>query len=109
MTLEHKTSLKLLEYVCSNSQKCILWVKMIDLSFMPNIIRILSIMFQEDIFHRKYIKTMHCQELYLGNFKSDFDFFFASSDSRFSNSCISAKYCSVLTNNTSMERFFIQL
>ncbi len=30
VTLEHKTSLK-----CSNSQKYIVWVKMIDLSFMP--------------------------------------------------------------------------
>uniref|UniRef100_A0A673H978 Sodium channel regulatory subunit beta-1 n=1 Tax=Sinocyclocheilus rhinocerous TaxID=307959 RepID=A0A673H978_9TELE len=30
-------------------------------------------------------------------------------DSRFSNSCISAKYCSILTNHTSMERLFIQL
>ncbi len=36
-------------------------------------------MFHEDILYRKYIKTsflisnMHCQELYLGNFKSDLD------------------------------------
>ncbi len=29
--------------------------------------------------------------------------FFAFSDSRFSNSCISAKYCQILTNHTSME------
>ncbi len=35
--------------------------------------------------------------------------FFAPSDSRFSNSCISAKYCPIITNNTSMERLFIQL
>uniref|UniRef100_A0A673J2Q5 Artemin a n=1 Tax=Sinocyclocheilus rhinocerous TaxID=307959 RepID=A0A673J2Q5_9TELE len=35
--------------------------------------------------------------------------FFAPSDSRFSNSCISAKYCPILTNNTSMESLFIQL
>ncbi len=42
MTLEHKGSLKLLGYVCSNSQKYILWAKIIDLSFMPKIIRILS-------------------------------------------------------------------
>ncbi len=64
---------------------------MIDLSFMPKIIKILSK-------YPKYIKTsflisnMHCQELYLGNFKSDLDFL-APLDSRFSNSCISAKYC----------------
>ncbi len=71
-------------------------------------------MFHEVILYHKYIKTsflnsnMHCQELYLGNFKRDLDFF-APSDSRFSNSCISAKYCPVITNHTSMESFFIQL
>uniref|UniRef100_A0A8C1GF36 ArfGAP with RhoGAP domain, ankyrin repeat and PH domain 3 n=1 Tax=Cyprinus carpio TaxID=7962 RepID=A0A8C1GF36_CYPCA len=32
--------------------------------------------------------------------------FFAPSDSRFSNSCISAKYCPILTNHTSMESLF---
>ncbi len=37
---------------------------------------------------------------------SIFRFFFASSDSRFANSCISAKYC---PNHTSMERWFIQI
>ncbi len=35
-------------------------------------------------------------------------FWFAHSDSRFSNSCISSKYCSILTNPTSMESLFIQ-
>ncbi len=43
VTLEHKTSLKSLGYICSNSQKYIVWVKMIDFSFMP------KIMFHEDI------------------------------------------------------------
>ncbi len=77
MTLDHKTSLKSLEYIYSNSQQYIIWVKMIDLSFMPKIIRILS---KDHILNRKYIKTsflisnMHCQELYLGNFKSDLVF-----------------------------------
>ncbi len=33
--------------------------------------------------------------------------FFAPSDSRFSNSCISAKYCPIQTNHTSMESLFI--
>ncbi len=33
--------------------------------------------------------------------------FFAPSDSRFSNSCISAKYCPIITNHTSMESFQI--
>ncbi len=42
VTLDHKTSLKSLEYICSNSQTYILWVKIIDFSFMPKINRILS-------------------------------------------------------------------
>ncbi len=42
VTLDHKTSLKSLEYICSNSQKYMLWVKIIDFSFMPKIIRILN-------------------------------------------------------------------
>ncbi len=40
--LEHKSSLKSLEYICSNSQQYIVWVKIINFSFMPKIIRILS-------------------------------------------------------------------
>ncbi len=40
--MEHKTSLKSLEYICSNSQKYIVWVKIIEFYFMPKIIRILS-------------------------------------------------------------------
>ncbi len=35
--------------------------------------------------------------------------FFAPSDSRFSNNCISAKYCPILTNHTSNESLFNQL
>ncbi len=41
VTLDHKTSLKSLGYICSNSQKYIAWVKMIDFSYMQKIIRIL--------------------------------------------------------------------
>ncbi len=58
-----------------------------------------------NIFYKCLIGNMHCKQLHLNNFKGDFlnilDFF-ASSDSRFSNSFISAKY-------TSMEILFIQL
>ncbi len=39
MSLEHKSSHK---YICSNNQQYIVWVKIIDFSFMPKIIRILS-------------------------------------------------------------------
>ncbi len=42
VTLEHKSSLKSLGYICSNSQKYIVWVKIIHFSFMPKIIRTLS-------------------------------------------------------------------
>ncbi len=42
VTLDHKTSRKSLGYICSNSQKYIVWVKIIDFSFMPKIIRILN-------------------------------------------------------------------
>ncbi len=42
MTLDHKAGLKSLGYICSNSQKYIVWVKIIIFSFMPQIIRILS-------------------------------------------------------------------
>ncbi len=40
--MEHKTSLKSLGYICSNSQQYIVWVKIINFSFMPKIISILS-------------------------------------------------------------------
>ncbi len=46
VTLDHKTSLKSQVsshgYICSNSQQYIVWVKIIDFSFMPKIITILS-------------------------------------------------------------------
>uniref|UniRef100_A0A672RVD9 LRRC8 pannexin-like TM region domain-containing protein n=1 Tax=Sinocyclocheilus grahami TaxID=75366 RepID=A0A672RVD9_SINGR len=41
-TRQHKSSLKSLGDICSNSQQYIVWVKIIDFSFMPKIIRILS-------------------------------------------------------------------
>jgi len=41
VTLDHKTSLKLQGY-CGNSQQNTVWVKIIDFSFMPKVIRILS-------------------------------------------------------------------
>ncbi len=39
--MERKSSVKLLGYIYSNSQKYIVWVKIIHFSFMPKIIRIL--------------------------------------------------------------------
>ncbi len=59
--MDHKTSHKQHGFICSNSQKYIVWVKIIDFSFMPKIIMILiKIMFHEDISYIsycKYIKT----------------------------------------------------
>ncbi len=43
VTLDHKTSLKSLEYICSNGQKYTVSIKIIDFSFIPKIIRILII------------------------------------------------------------------
>ncbi len=34
MTLDHKTSLKSMGYICSNSQKYTVWVKIIHFSFI---------------------------------------------------------------------------
>ncbi len=42
VTMEHKSSLKSLRMFVEIAKKYILWVKMIDLSFMPKIVRILS-------------------------------------------------------------------
>ncbi len=41
MSLEHKSSVESLGYIYSNSQKYIVLVKIIDISFMPKIIRVL--------------------------------------------------------------------
>ncbi len=41
VTLGHKTGLKSRRHVCSSSQQYILWVRIIDFSFMPKITRIL--------------------------------------------------------------------
>ncbi len=42
VTLDHKTSRKSLRYICSNSQKYTVWVKILHFYFMQKIIRILS-------------------------------------------------------------------
>ncbi len=56
LTLDHKTSLKSMGNIC-NSQKYIIWVKIINVSFIPKIIRILvKIMFHEDILYISYHK-----------------------------------------------------
>ncbi len=41
VSLEHRSSLKQHSYICSNSQRYIVWLKVIHLYLMPKIIRIL--------------------------------------------------------------------
>ncbi len=107
-------------YICNNSQKYIVWVKIIDFSFMPKIIRILRSCSMK-IFCK--FPTVNISKLNFWlvicitkNFiwttlKVIFSMFryLAPSDSRFSNNCISAKYCPIITNHTSMKSAFIQL
>ncbi len=95
VTLDHKTSHKSHEYICSSSQKYTVWVKIIHFSFMPKIIRTLikELNFSLVIFIAKNVFWTTLEVIF-----SIFSFSFAPSDSRFSNSCISAKYCHILTN-----------
>ncbi len=122
VTLDHKPSLKSLGYICSNSQKYIVWVKIIDFFFMPKIIRTLSNhLFHEDILIWSTVNISKLNFWLVICIAKNFIWttlkaiffqyldYFAPSDSRYSNSCISAKYCPILTNHTSMERLFIQL
>ncbi len=112
MSLEHKSSLKSLGYIRINSQKYIIWVKIIHFSFMPGIIRILrscSMKIFSTFPTINISKLNFCLVICIANYfiwttlKMIFSIF------RFSNSCISAKYCPIITNHTSMERLFIQM
>ncbi len=71
VTLDHKSSLKSLGYICNNSQQYIVWVKIIDFSFMPKIFRILS---KDHGSMKIFCKfpTVNISKLHLDNFKGDF-------------------------------------
>ncbi len=102
MTLEHKTSLKSLGYICSNSQTYIVWVKIIDFSFIPKIIRILRSCSMK-IFCTFYIANTSklnfllviciAQNFIWTTVKMIFSIF------RF----IDSRYCPIITNHTSKE------
>ncbi len=107
-------------YICSYSQKYIVWVKIIHFNFMPKIIRTLRSCSMK-IFSK--FRTVNIAKLNfwlaiciaknfiwttLKQFSEYLDFF-APSDSRCSDRCISAKYCPIITTHTSMKRLFIQL
>ncbi len=86
MTLEHKSSLKSLGYMCINSQKYIVWVKINDFSFMPKTFDI-KIMFHEDIFIFPTVNISKRNFVLVTCIKSFiWTNFFAPSDSSFSNS-----------------------
>ncbi len=114
VTLEHKSSVKSLGYICSNSQKYIVWVKIIDFSFMPKIIRILRSCSMK-IFCT--LPTLNISKLNFWlliciakNFiwttlKMIFSIFRFFCTLRFQI----YKYCLIITNHTSMEILFIQL
>ncbi len=53
-----KTVLRRTGKFCINSQQYIVWIKIIDFSFMLKIIRILSKDQDNQISNRKYIKTL---------------------------------------------------
>ncbi len=90
-------------YLC-NSQKYIVWVKIIDFSFMPKKIISKRIFWKCPTLNiSKFIFGLVicvAKDLIWTTLKAIFSIFrfFAPSDSRFSNSCISAKYCPILRN-----------
>ncbi len=113
-TLEHKSSVKSLGYICSNSQKYIVWVKIIRFSFMTEIIRILRSCSMK-IFSK--FPTINKSKLNfwlliciaknfiwttLKMILSIFRFFCTLRFQIY-------KYCPIITDHTSMEILFIQL
>ncbi len=114
MTLEHKSSVESLGYIYNNSQKYIVWVKIIDFSFMPKIIRILRSCSMK-IFYK--FPTVNISKLNFWlviciakNFiwttlKMIFSIFRFFCTLRFQI----YKYCPIITNHTSMQILFIQL
>ncbi len=98
-------------YICSNRQQYIVWVKIIHFSFMPKIIRILRSR-SIKIFPTVNISKLNfwlviciAKNFIWTTLKVIFSIFRFFCTLRFSNSCISAKYCPIITNHTSMESY----
>ncbi len=120
VTLDHKSSLDIFTGIfCSNSQIYIVWVKIMDFYFMPKIIRILSIDHDpEDIAYISYVTILKRLLVVcvaknfiwttLNAIFSIFRFFLHPQIPDF-NSCISVKYCHILTNHTSMESYLFSV
>ncbi len=117
VTLGHKTSHKSLGYICSNSQKYTVWVKIIQFSFMPKIIMILRScsmkIFSEFLtvnIKKRNFWLLICiaKNLIWTTLKMIFSIFRFFCTFRFPNSCISVNYYPIITIHTSMEILFIQ-
>ncbi len=105
-----QTSHKLHRYICSNIQKYIVWVKIINFSLCQKSLGYyVKIMFHEEylvISFRKYFQTYYvwlviciAKNFIWTTLKAIFTTFrfLCILNSRFSNSCISDKYCPILT------------
>ncbi len=106
---DRKSSLN--RYICSNSQKYIVWVKIIDFSFMPKIIRILGSCSMK-IFCTVNISKLNfwlliciAKNFIWTTLKIIFSIFRFFCTLRFQI----FKYFPIITNHTSMEILFIQL
>ncbi len=113
VSLEHKRRHKQHSYICSNIQQYTVWVKIMDFSFMPKIIRIL-ISCSMKIFNKlhtvnilKLIWLVICiaKNFIWTTLKMIFSIFRFFCILRFQI----YKYCPIITNHTSMEILFIQL
>ncbi len=110
MSLERESSHKQHRYICSNSQQYIVWVKIIDFSVMPKIIRILRSCSMK-IFPTIHISQLNywlliciAKNLIWTTLKMIFSIFRFFCTLRFQI----LKYCLIKTNHTSMEISLIQ-
>ncbi len=115
VTLEHKSGHKSLGYICSNSSKYIVSVKIINFSFMPKIIMILRSCSMKifcqfatiNISKLNYLLVICiAKNLIRTTLKMIFSIFRFCLLPQIINSCISVKYCPII-NHTSMEILFI--
>ncbi len=127
VTLDHKTSHKSLGYICSNSQKYIVWVKKKNILCKHSLGYWFKIMFHEYILYvsdRKYIYIyiyikqiglVICiaKNLIWTTLKMIFSIFRFVMHPQIPDLQIVVQYisqiCPIITNHKSMERLFIQL
>ncbi len=115
VTLDHKTSLKQV-YILANNKS--FWSKfaiflMTKITIRSCSIKIFSKFSTVNISKRNFWLVISIAKNFIWITSKviflNIWIFFAPSDSRFSNRLISAKYCPILANRTSIESLFIQL